>query len=456
MSAGRLTLAQQLKQLEGDRPKDIDPDSAYSSLDALKIKEKKGDEGREHYLEVGPSRMKGNGEVSQTLLSDKYGGQSSSRMKIFDDESEEEGEGEGEEDEDEDEGQDGDEDEDMVDEEEEEDEDEDEDEGEEGEEEEEEEEEHEDMERPRQSTTKAKALDPLASIRDSRQKDIEKGQAIRRQKNLFESLITLRITFQKAITSSSTLPNPLPADSTDQLDTKRDQVLASLADLNERLFVLREGLKLPGVGEGAETKKRKRQEGDELEESYWATAARDSLELVDRSHDHLLPILSKWSTKIQAATLATGTKPGSSKFIQSTKATGVLEAIEAGLISRKDAGKTLVESEEAGYRALLREVIESRTGGAGVDLTHLRKEKKKKREAERGGSKGRKLRYTVHEKAQNFVVPIPLAQGWHEEQIDELFGSLFGGAGGQGAVSEAMQVVQQDSGLAGLGGLKVF
>lgn len=53
-----------------------------------------------------------------------------------------------------------------------------------------------------------------------------------------------------------------------------------------------------------------------------------------------------------------------------------------------------MENEEASYRALLREVIESRgAAGSGVDLTHLRREKKKKREAERGGSKGRKLRW---------------------------------------------------------------
>jgi len=101
---------------------------------------------------------------------------------------------------------------------------------------------------------------------------------------------------------------------------------------------------------------------------------------------------------------------GGSKFLQSTKNVtgGIIEAIEAGLASKvsfptsfsrtiaeslqRDAEKSLMESEEAGYRALLREVIESRGSGPGVDLTHLRREKKKKREAERGGSKGRKLR----------------------------------------------------------------
>jgi len=35
-------------------------------------------------------------------------------------------------------------------------------------------------------------------------------------------------------------------------------------------------------------------------------------------------------------------------------------------------------------------------------------------------------RYEIQEKLQNFMVPVPVTRGWHEEQIDELFGSLLG------------------------------
>jgi protein AATF/BFR2 len=40
----------------------------------------------------------------------------------------------------------------------------------------------------------------------------------------------------------------------------------------------------------------------------------------------------------------------------------------------------------------------------------------------------------VHEKLQNFMVPVPVHGVWHEEQIDELFASLLGK--GFGAVVE--------------------
>lgn len=65
----------------------------------------------------------------------------------------------------------------------------------------------------------------------------------------------------------------------------------------------------------------------------------------------------------------------------------------------------------------------------------------------------------MHERAQNFVVPIPLSQGWHEEQVDELFSSLFGGVGMKGATAEksvGLDVGNADEGLAELGGLRVF
>lgn len=35
-------------------------------------------------------------------------------------------------------------------------------------------------------------------------------------------------------------------------------------------------------------------------------------------------------------------------------------------------------------------------------------------------------RYEVHEKLQNFMVPVPAVGAWHEEQVDELFASLLG------------------------------
>ena len=192
----RLTLAQQLKQLEDeDKPRSIDPESAYTSLDGLEIKNREGDEGREHYLDVGPSKLRTQTAVGGTLYGGKYAGETRGRVKIFDDDEEEEegdaggfdegnseDESEGEEDDDEEEDEDfddeGEEDEDAE-------EAEDDDEGEECQEENDGVDEDggkEEETRPTPSSSKPKALDPMGSLRESRQKDIIKGQGIRRQK----------------------------------------------------------------------------------------------------------------------------------------------------------------------------------------------------------------------------------------------------------------------------------
>lgn len=108
---------------------------------------------------------------------------------------------------------------------------------------------------------------------------------------------------------------------------------------------------------------------------------------------------------------------------------------------------------------------------SSLPVSSYRLEKKKKRDAERGGSKGRKIRYTVHEKAQNFAVAQPMRAQWGEDQTDELFASLLGGVGMGGGRSEggAPGVLGKmgaagangrgngaDEGLVGLGGLRVF
>ena len=91
--------------------------------------------------------------------------------------------------------------------------------------------------------------------------------------------MTLRITFQKALTASSTIPSEIPEDAAGEVAEKRTGVLRSLGDLNERLFALREGLRLPGtelVGS-----KRKREEDEVPSEKYWLDSARDSFALTD-------------------------------------------------------------------------------------------------------------------------------------------------------------------------------
>ena len=67
------------------------------------------------------------------------------------------------------------------------------------------------------------------------------------------------------------------------------------------------------------------------------------------TNTEMLPILHKWSTKIQAATLQVNSRQaGSSRFLASTRSApaSVVEAIEAGLSARREKAVPFYEAEE--------------------------------------------------------------------------------------------------------------
>lgn len=111
------------------------------------------------------------------------------------------------------------------------------------------------------------------------------------------------------------------------------------------------------------------------------------------------------------------------------------------------------------YAAMLRELIDSRgasseaTGHDGSDSSMAwaqaaKRASKKNRGAEARASKGRKLRFDVNEKVQNFMPPIP-RETWSKEQIERLFRQLSG-------VAERQPEVVAEDEQAGLDGLRLF
>jgi protein AATF/BFR2 len=99
------------------------------------------------------------------------------------------------------------------------------------------------------------------------------------------------------------------------------------------------------------------------------------------------------------------------------------------------------------YSLLLKELLEQKAAdsitASAIDVGYqVRKEAKTKKNVDTKASKGRKLRYTVHEKLQNFMAPEDRGK-WGERQAEELFGSLFGQRSGLG---EEDEVEREDDG----------
>lgn len=182
-------------------------------------------------------------------------------------------------------------------------------------------------------------------------------------------------------------------------------------------------------------------------------------------HPWLVDTLSKWSAKVQAVAPNVLLPDNRGSFMRDGKPAqvGVVGLIDELLRSdgtklldrtrrRKDKHTRIsqVPGEDADaeedeerldpevfddtdyYQQLLRDVIAARGGSDGQggeqqwQIQQRERKAKRKKTVDTKASKGRKLRYEVHAKLQNFMVPVPVVGGdWHEEQIDGLFSSLL-------------------------------
>lgn len=101
------------------------------------------------------------------------------------------------------------------------------------------------------------------------------------------------------------------------------------------------------------------------------------------------------------------------------------------------------------YQALLRSVLDGASqsfipGSTSSNNPYTSAYPNKKRaNVDTKASKGRKLRYYVHEKLQNFMAPIPV-HSWEKEQTDELFRGLLGGRAAQETGREEARLAEEE------------
>ncbi|GAA6009517.1 hypothetical protein JCM10207_003812 [Rhodosporidiobolus poonsookiae] len=570
--AARLTLAQQLAQIQQPAPQDLDPEDAYATFAHERSKRAEDEAaGRADYLAVGDSKLRKRGEAQ---LDAKYGGTKGSRKALFDADGSEAG-SDAEDDDDDDDDEDGDSEMDGMD-----------DElvglmnGGEGEDDDDDEGDFEDLEAadgfaasvatdddassaeedsqeedgpaaPAPASAKGQkgktARDGLGSmvkqLRQAASADVEKGRDVKKQLAFSDALLTARIALQPAVAASSSLPTPASAPPAQEWFAVEDEgvrgevesLWGAVVGLGEELFELRTALMhtneslAPPTPDFGTSRKRARAALDEDDvvddstgeraqeaRSTWVGEMMSDLRGLEASLDPFLrTTLSKWSDKVLAASgLALKSSSGDKKFkaVQQNALAQVDHALDASTGERErlvkrtrvrraqdgpgarvlgretvvglegEEGRREVDEEcfDDGdfYAQVLRDVVESRmldlddaTLTSLRSATALARGKKVKKVVDTRASKGRKIRYHVHEKAQNFMIPVE-AGHWHDEQTDELFASLLGrsfapsgnggaGAGGAGrldALDPALDDVQAAEGEIelGAGGFRLF
>ncbi|KAJ4346229.1 rRNA-processing protein bfr2 [Ascochyta clinopodiicola] len=273
------------------------------------------------------------------------------------------------------------------------------------------------------------------------QSDLAKGQAVKTQRKTFDTLLNTRIRLQKAlISTNSMLAEPhkeatAPDASVSAAEAAALTLLNNLTDLRISLEESRTG----------EKRKRTTFDADTSSADIWA-----SIRGTDKSAlPHRKAVLERWSNKTKATTV-TNNKARLNASAQQTL-TEVLDSqlTSAHLVTRTQTPRSCAPLQSAHkgaqpdaaiyddadfYGLLLKELLEQRSADVNANGTsefvvqapwQVAREAKTKKVVDTKASKGRRLRYTVQEKLQNFMAPEERGE-WGERQRDELFGSLFG------------------------------
>ncbi|PGH27729.1 hypothetical protein AJ80_00516 [Polytolypa hystricis UAMH7299] len=331
-----------------------------------------------------------------------------------------------------------------------------------------------------------------ASISQAVKADAAKGIAIKKQRLAFDALLNARMKLQKGLTAVNGLPAANNDEEVDQQSIKSAEAAAltlwsTLEDLRHALADAHSTNTAP--------KKRKRDaapSSSTSSETIWNRMK----EIEAQSLPRRRAVLDKWSQKTRGSRAALPTGRGSllnSRTAAHQTITAVLDAQIASEIGGDRGSKRArtyeSESKESNpttngidtaaeiyddsvfYQSLLRDLVEQRmastNGGLdAVDMqfstrlsihatTGMRKDKVK-RPVDTKASKGRKMRYTVHEKLQNFMAPEERGS-WGGRARDEFFASLLGRNArevlGEESEDEAADAQEED---VEEGGLRLF
>ncbi|KAF3917707.1 hypothetical protein ABW20_dc0100089 [Dactylellina cionopaga] len=503
MPSRSLSLAEQVAQLSNPAPEDLDPESLQDpyasddndgSDDGSEVDESAG---REHYVEVGKSKLRENQDIH---LHPKYNGATISRDDLYGDNEEEDDQDDGEEheeDSEEDSGSEGEGEEDsedggvklsvspaksdrkdaksksgkrskVADESEDESEnmedmrsddemgdDESLDDGDSDEDEEDEDDmdmdgEDETVEKSRRDELRSlmarERKNVVTNLSQAAKADAEKGLAVRGQRAFFDECLKSRMQIKNALISVNSLPTE-PLDSSD--DTVRaaeDAAIALWNTISQLRYDLVKSRDVSDVKKGSTKRKHEAISKDSSTDEIWKSMKRmEADSAVYRSST-----LEKWSSRVQATA---NVVPTSKRLNQSAVVQTVSSQLREQLVDvSAEVEKSRVPQESAPvqkaqkvdqdlgiyddtdfYKRLLLVLLEQRgnssTNGGVVqlapsDLQELRI-KKKRNNVDTKASKGRKLRYGVHDKLQNFMMPDDSLE-WHEKQIEEFFSSLMG------------------------------
>lgn len=283
-----------------------------------------------------------------------------------------------------------------------------------------------------------------ATVAKSLKTTTEKGFAVREQQKTFDTLIGARIKLQKGLVAINTLRASKLQD--DDGATQKGYTAACESALNlwESLYALRQEISSSyNTSLTTTTNPKKRKFETTNINDLWS-----EMEILSASiTSWRTRVLEKWSTKTIPVTTV-------GKRLNNTAPRSLTASIRESLstdhdrlLSRTRVPRACVASTNTNtdivndeqeifddtdfYQQLLKSLINQRMvdnssiSSAGVRWTLHDTKRHKKKDVDTKASKGRKLRYTVHEKLVGFMAPEGNCT-WRDVQVGELFSSLLG------------------------------
>lgn len=283
----------------------------------------------------------------------------------------------------------------------------------------------------------------VASITQAVKADAAKGNAVKEQRKAFDSLLSVRMVLQKALIATNSMSTVEEKESEDLANQPYEAAEEAAIKLWNTLDGLRDQLSKAG---GAKTGQ-KRKRGIELSTSsseIWDRMQSSEVAMIDTRQS----TLEKWSSKVRGTT----SLPISRKLNPSAPQQSITSVLQDQLASsehlvqktkipracapiQRDAKLTedpSIYDDGNFYQMLLKELVDQRrvesltapAAGKALQWTAV-KEVKTRKNVDTKASKGRKMRFTVHEKLQNFMAPEDRTS-WRPEAIDLFFGNLLG------------------------------
>lgn len=293
-----------------------------------------------------------------------------------------------------------------------------------------------------------------ATISQAAKADAAKGRAVKQQRATFDALLNARIKLQKGLTAINRLSvTTKGSDETPSIDGEAIKSAESAAlALWSTLEDLR--LALADAQTQDESKKRKRPSAVSVAtstDSLWKRMT----DLESDAVPHRRTVLDKWSLKVRGSTAALPNARGKLLGASASSQQTISAVIDAQVASEtgdraakrrrhsSDEGPEPVYDDTVFYQSLLRDLVEQRMSSSdaitnGIDTLHLQlpsrqgihpitgmRKDKVKRDVDTRASKGRKMRFDVHEKLQNFMAPEDRGT-WTITAREGFFASLLG------------------------------